>query len=101
LVEVVIAASIITVFLVTLMATYSLYLRTAFSNLRKTQAVFLVEEGIEAVKLMRDDSWDARIVPLGTGSEHYLVFSGGKWATTTTNSFVNGIFWRHFTIEQR
>jgi type II secretory pathway pseudopilin PulG len=99
LVEVVLGTAIVLLVLVSLVAAYSLYLRVAFSNLHKTQAIFLSEEGIEAVKLMRDDSFDVRISPLNVGTNYFLSFSNGKWGTTTTNGMISGNFLRHFTVE--
>lgn len=48
------------------------------SNL-KLRAVFLTEEGIEAVKTLRDTSWATKIAPLANGTNYYLTFSGAAW----------------------
>jgi len=61
------------------------------------QANFLVEEGVEAVKLIRDESW-SDIANLATGTDYFLEFNGVKWATTTVDTYVAGIFDRRFTV---
>ncbi|MFY9461907.1 MAG: hypothetical protein WAP51_01760, partial [Candidatus Sungiibacteriota bacterium] len=48
------------------------------------QAAFLSEEGIEAVKGLRDADWDTKIASLTPDTDHWLVFSGDAWALTST-----------------
>ena len=59
------------------------------------QAGFLLEEGVEVVKFFRDTSW-LNISGLTAGTFYYLQFDGTKWATTSSNIFVGGVFERKF-----
>jgi prepilin-type N-terminal cleavage/methylation domain-containing protein len=98
LVEVLVASAIILLFISALSGAYSLYIRTAFSNLRKVQAALLSEEGIEVVKTLRDSSWATNIAPLSSSTPYHITFSSGAWKATTTKIYVDGIFDRTFTV---
>lgn len=97
LVEVIVATAIILLILTSLYAAHIFYLRTVLSNLNKVKASFLLEEGIEAVKLIRDQSW-TNISNIPENIDRHLYWSGTMWQATTTNIFVDGIFERKFTI---
>lgn len=45
----------------------------------KLRAAFLLSEGIEAVKIIRDESWAANIAPLANGTIYYLSYASGAW----------------------
>ena len=98
IVEVLIAASIITVSVIAsaAVAQKSIYVgRQAF---HVTEAAFLLEEGAEAVRILRDNAW-TNISGLASGTTYYLKFSGGTWTTTTLESDGTiGIFSRKVVI---
>ncbi len=64
LVEVVIASAIILAAIVTLLGVHTLYLKVALANTDSVKAAFLLEEGIEETRYLRDDSWSANIAGL-------------------------------------
>lgn len=45
----------------------------------KIHSAFLVEEGVEAVRTLRDASWTANIAPVALDTDYYLSFSNGSW----------------------
>src|SRR3989338_1868128 len=94
LVEVLVAAAIILVFLVALFQVHSLYLRRAFLNTGSIKGALLVEEGLEAVRFLRDSSWNTNIAPLALETDYNLVFQSNTWATTTTAFFIDDTFER-------
>ncbi len=94
LVEVLVATSIILAFLLGLLGAHSLYLRTAFSNGEVIKASMLAEESLEAIRFLRDSSWDTNILPLSLDTDYYLVFNAGSWQTSTENIFVDNLFER-------
>lgn len=59
------------------------------------QASFLLEEGAEAMRVIRDNNW-ANIEGYSTSTTYYLSFTGGTWTLTETPSLV-GAFTR--TVE--
>ena len=80
----------------------ALYYRKALEVSQETthhiQAGFLLEEGIEAVKSLRDDGWTSNIIPLNAGTAYYLTWNGSKWAATTTSAQIENTFWRTATF---
>jgi hypothetical protein len=98
LVEVVVGAAIVTLVVISLLATYGLYLTQGLENVGRVQAALISEEGIEALKFMRDASWTTNIVPLTASSTYYLVYSGGIWDSTTSPVMIDGKFVRTFTL---
>lgn len=100
LVEVVIAASILAVFVAALGTTQSLFLKTSLSGVNKAKAIFLAEEGVEAIKLLRDQSWTKNIAAIPIDTNYYLSYNSGTnfWATTTVNTYVDGRFERKFML---
>jgi type II secretory pathway pseudopilin PulG len=98
LVEVIVSATIITVFLSALVSLYNLQMNVIFRSARQVKATFLAEESIEAVKYMRDVSWNSYISPLSSNVDYYLVWQSGKWDTTTTNTYIDGLFERKMTL---
>jgi Tfp pilus assembly protein PilV len=91
-IEVLIAVSIITVSILasTTVAQKSVYVSR--QALHFTQANFLLEEGGEVVRIVRDNAWN-NISSLTAGTNYYPTFSGGAWSLSATPNTV-GIFTR-------
>jgi type II secretory pathway pseudopilin PulG len=100
LVEVVIGVAIISIAVLAIMGVFQKALILTSSTTRSTQAAFLAEEGIEAVKILRDTSWDDNIDILSEGTDYYLSFSTTTgWSAGTEVVVIDGIFYRSFQIE--
>lgn len=84
LIEVVVVASVITVVLIFLLGSIQGSVDASKRSLERTQASYLLEEGAEAIKGIRDAGWTANIVPLENNSEYYLVWNGSAWSLSTT-----------------
>ena len=98
MIEVVIASAIIVISILAIMsvATRSIaFSRQAFHN---TQATFLLEEGAEAVRINRDNSWTSNIANLTPGTNYCLYFNNTTWVLQTSNCTATGIFTRTVTI---
>lgn len=98
LLEIVVAVSLAAVALFSISAVSQVSLRVVEENTKKIQAAFLLEEGIEALKIMRDESWQTAINPLASNTDYFLEFTGNMWKATTTPVFVDGIFERKFNL---
>lgn len=94
LVEVLIVASIILVFLLAFYQVHNLYLRAALSNIDKVKAILLSEEGLEGMRFLRDSSWDTNISPLSPGKDYNLVFTSGSWQINDSVVYVDSKFER-------
>ena len=98
LIEIIIGSAILTVSLIAISTYFQKSLQLSQDSGKTVQAGFLLEEGVEVVKFFRDTSW-VNISSLTAGSSYYLQFDGSKWATTSSNVFVDGIFERKFVID--
>lgn len=96
LVETVIAISIITVTILAALLVAQKSIEVARQALHTTQASFLLEEGAEAARIFRDNTW-SNISSLTNGSDYYPVFSAGTWTLSTTPNTV-GIFTRKVNV---
>ncbi|MCI5108291.1 MAG: prepilin-type N-terminal cleavage/methylation domain-containing protein [Candidatus Pacebacteria bacterium] len=92
LIELLIGASILTIVMVALVVVFQSFLVNSFTSVEKVQGALLAEEGIEAVKSIRDNDWGN----LSDGT-HYLTFSS-DWSFTETPETI-GIFSRTVLIE--
>lgn len=99
LVEIIIGVAIISASLFSLAAVSQISLRLAQTSRQNIKAGFLLEEGVEAVKFLRDAGWDTNIASLTAGVPYYLNFNGTSWESTYVNSYIDGVFERSFVIE--
>jgi Tfp pilus assembly protein PilV len=96
LIEVIIAATIITVVLIYVLGSIQRSVEVSQRALEKTQASYLLEEGAEAIKGIRDNAW-SNVSNLVDGTTYYLSWSGSAWTTTSTAQTI-GTFTRSFTV---
>ncbi len=98
LAEVLVATSIILVFLLALLEVHTLYLKTALSNGETIKATGLAEESLEVMRFLRDSSWSANIAPLSLDVDYGLVFESGVWQVTANNILVDDTFERTIVL---
>lgn len=98
LAEIVIGAAIVSLALFGIIASVQIALRVSEESLSRTRASFLLEEGVEAARVLRDAGWSANIAGLVPGTRYYPAFSGGLWRATTTNIYIGG-FERYFVLD--
>lgn len=80
LVEVLIACSVLSILSFSLISATNKGINLSNVALRQVQASFLLEEGAEAVKVIRDSSW-SNISSLNNNTNYYLNYN------TTTNTY--------------
>lgn len=97
LIEIIVGSTILTVSLIATSSYFQKSLQLNQDSGKTVQASFLLEEGIEVVKFFRDTSWQ-NISGLTAGASYYLRFDGTKWATTSSNVFVDNVFERKLVI---
>lgn len=89
LVEVLVAVSIIAITSVSIFNVYTAYLRAELNNVKSVKAAFLMEEGLEVVRLLRDTSWSSYIAPVTASTTQYLNWTGSAWQFTTTPQMID------------
>lgn len=92
LLEVLIVVAIITVSVLAALTVTQKAISLARQSLHQSQVAFLLEEGAEATRMVRDNAWSG-VSSLTLATDYYLSFSGGAWTLSTTPSQV-GIFTR-------
>lgn len=100
LVEAIVATSISLVVLLAGASAFLASLSAAHLSVTRTQAAYLEEEGLEAVRALRDNGWNSNIAALATGTPYHLSFSTSTsaWSATTTDTML-GSFERTFTLD--
>lgn len=99
LVEVVLGASLVLLALSGLITAYVFYFRAGLRNTPELQAAFLLQEGVEAVTLMRDEAW-ANLASFSPETPYFLSWNGAKWTATASETLINGAFRRTATISE-
>lgn len=94
LVEVLVAVSIIAITSVSIFNVYTAYLRAELNNVKTVKAAFLMEEGLEVVRLLRDTSWSSYIAPITASTTLYLNWTGSAWQSTTTPQMIDSRYER-------
>ncbi len=101
LVELIIAISIAGIILVGMTQVVAVAIETTERERRTIEALNLAEEGMEALRAMRDESWSANIQALANGTNYYLDVSGGNWEATGANpGFMLGRYDRTFRLSE-
>lgn len=103
MVEIVVAVFIFSVVLGSLITVSNMYLSGAGDNLQSAKAAYIAEEGVEAVKIIRDNNW-AMINSLANYTDYYLYFDTSSstnniWKSTSTASILDSIFTRTFRLD--
>lgn len=98
LVEIIVGTSIISLSLVGILTAFNLFMRTGLANTEKIQATYILEEGVEAFRYIRDSGWSSNIGTLTEGVPYYMVFDGSGWEATTTKTIIDEVFDRTVTL---
>lgn len=96
IIEVLVAMSIITVSILVTMAVSQKSVFISRQSFHVSQATFLLEEGAEVVRILRDNDW-TNISSLTIGVDYYPIFSAGTWTLSTDSSTI-GIFTRKVVV---
>jgi 6-phosphogluconolactonase len=100
LVEALVGSAILTVVLLSLIN----YLFTAKQASRQTetstQVDYLLEEGMETLKLFRDMGYTNNILKMPTSTQRYFAWnnSSSTWATTTIDDLIDDTYERKYTL---
>lgn len=99
LIEILVGSSIITVSLIGMIIAFQSVADLERKNTKTTQAVFLAEEALEAVRALRQDDW-SNISNLSSGTNYYLTNVAGSWTLSTTQTLIDNLFDRQITVNQ-
>ena len=102
LVEIVVATGIIAVTFFALAGVSQIAFRVVRESTEDARANFLLEESVEAIRSLRDASWDSNIAPLTSGTIYYPVYNSAQqgWTLQITNpGLIEGLFTRTAIFE--
>lgn len=97
-IEVIVASAVFSAAVVSIGGAYNYFSRVAYRNTASVQAAFLAEEGVEAVRILRDYSWSGNIAGLTNGTTYRLTWNGTRWGTTTSATLIDNQFDRTFVL---
>ena len=83
MVEILIATSIMLVVVLASMSVVQKGIAISYQSLHSTEAAYLLEEGGEAVRILRDGAW-TNISNLSIGTTYYPTYAGSTWTMSTT-----------------
>ncbi len=98
LIEVLVATSIIATSVIAALGVFGTMAHLAYRNTARIQASFLADEGIEAVKSLRNASWNTNIKNLTIGTKYYLYWNNHSWNINGTSTLIDNQFLRYFTL---
>ncbi|MEN9604605.1 MAG: hypothetical protein RJB39_290 [Candidatus Parcubacteria bacterium] len=93
LIEVIIGVAIISLSTIYISQAYGGFVAASADNVARVQATFLLDEGVEAVKTLRGESW-TKVASTTVGVPYYLIWNTDRWAATTTPQVTDGRFYR-------
>jgi len=98
LLEIVIASAILLLVTVTVFSSFATALSVSSKNTASLQAAFLLEEGHEALRNMRDWGYSTYIGSLSNNTPYRLAWESNHWMATTSTALIDGKFDRTFTL---
>lgn len=99
MVEMVIGAAVLSVSLLGISSFFQTALHASAITQTAIQGDYLLEEGVEAIKVFRDLSYANNFKNMSMATDYYFSWNSTNWATTTINTFVDGKFERKFTLD--
>ncbi len=90
LVEILVAVFIFSIILGVLITINNFYLSNSSKNIKLVKATYLAEEGMEAVRIIRDTNW-SKISSLTSGAPYFIDFdiASSTWVSTTTENSID------------
>jgi len=100
IIEVIVGASIISITFVATIGVYSSLVQLSKDAFPRVQAAMLVDEGVQALRSMRDEDFGTRIGTLSLDTPYYLGWSTetSSFFATTSPVIVDDMFYRTFVL---
>lgn len=94
IIEVLIVSAILSFSMIGIMSAFGFYVKEGLKTTKKIEGAYILEEGAEAVRYMRDESYSTNIVTLVSGTPYYIATSSTGWST----SVMPTTFFEDFTL---
>jgi Tfp pilus assembly protein PilV len=100
LVEAIVVISIASVAFASLLSSAVFLLRGGLASADRAQALYLLEEGVEAIRFLRDQGYTTNITPLIGSGTFYLAPTTGGFEATSTSPVELGQYARSVTLSR-
>src|SRR3989344_972184 len=95
LIEIVLVIFIASTVLFAVAQVATLSLRISAEKKIELKATYYMQEGLEALHAMRDESWTTRIAPLSASTTYYVAPTASAWTLSGTNpGALDGVYTR-------
>jgi Tfp pilus assembly protein PilE len=98
-IEIVISAALIAIVVVGIVGAVNVFFTISVKNTNQAQAALLLEETLEILQYLRDDTWTGNFSNASLSTNYHLDWSGADYSTTTTPVLVNGKFTRIYNLD--
>jgi prepilin-type N-terminal cleavage/methylation domain-containing protein len=92
IIEVVVVPAILLMVVLAVMNAFNMYIKISKNSLNTVKASYLLDEGVEVVKMFRDISWNQKIVKNQTDVPFRVLWNLNSFATTSSTTLIDGIF---------
>ena len=99
LIEVIVGAAVITLSLAAIISMLLVTLRESLAAPAELKAAALAEEGLEALRALRNQSFASQIAALSVDTPYHLSFAGGAWQVSLSGGYIDGEFDRTLLFE--
>lgn len=99
MIEIIVAVSVLTILFLAIAKYFSVAAKQESQALLESKAGYLLEEGMEAVQFLRNESFRGNLASLATSTPYFLIFDGTDWTATTTPVVIDGKLSRTFELE--
>lgn len=96
--EVLIGISIIFVSIFSTISSYHFFLKITQKNTKTIKTQYLLEEGAEAIRIIRDSDWTS-FSNINVDTDKYLFFDGNTWVLADNNIYIDNFFERKIIIK--
>lgn len=100
IVEILVAVGIFVTAIVAFVGSFTAFTALTRQTAEHTQAALLLEEGAEAVQLLRDAGWDMYIAPLEDDTAYNFYWDGSTYVATSTEVLINSVYVRTITFAE-
>lgn len=97
--EALVASAVTLVVIASVTAAMNVYLRAHSEALKATKAAFLAEEGMEAVRSLRDAGWTSNVAAVPAGQERHFSFDGSAWSLSATPTLIDSVYHRTVRLD--
>lgn len=98
LTEVIVGLSVIFISLISIITSYNFFLKIANNNTKIVKAEFLLEEGVEVLRFIRDKGWN-EFSNISLAENKFLIFQNGTWEISDENNYTDNLYERSFVID--